>query len=248
MRLVAVLVMAGCVVSGCRPTCVDTEETRRMFEAAWANDTAAMQRLLEHNDSLVGSRACAPLNAGTRPVVAARMSGLTTPLLVAARNGHTEIVELLLAHGAPPDSATAMGETALSLAARSEEHTSELQSPMYLVCRLLLSSPHPAPLFPYTTLFRSSRACAPLNAGTRPVVAARMSGLTTPLLVAARNGHTEIVELLLAHGAPPDSATAMGETALSLAAQYGHDEVVRALIAAHATVDARATGNLTPLD
>src|SRR5437762_26121 len=32
---------------------------------------------------------------------------------------------------------------------RSEEHTSELQSPMYLVCRPL------SPLFPYTTLFRS---------------------------------------------------------------------------------------------
>src|SRR5437879_6286794 len=36
---------------------------------------------------------------------------------------------------------------------RSEEHTSELQSPMYLVCRLLL--PPTSPLFPYTTLFRS---------------------------------------------------------------------------------------------
>src|SRR5437763_1975874 len=35
---------------------------------------------------------------------------------------------------------------------RSEEHTSELQSPMYLVCRLLLRSS----LFPYMTLFRSS--------------------------------------------------------------------------------------------
>src|SRR5437762_2330146 len=38
---------------------------------------------------------------------------------------------------------------------RSEEHTSELQSPMYLVCRLLLPSPPTSPLFPYTTLFRS---------------------------------------------------------------------------------------------
>src|SRR5437762_1971792 len=38
---------------------------------------------------------------------------------------------------------------------RSEEHTSELQSPMYLVCRLLLPLPPPLPLFPYTTLFRS---------------------------------------------------------------------------------------------
>src|SRR5437879_4905025 len=40
---------------------------------------------------------------------------------------------------------------------RSEEHTSELQSPMYLVCRLLLlHPPPPSTLFPYTTLFRSS--------------------------------------------------------------------------------------------
>src|SRR5437762_2774178 len=38
---------------------------------------------------------------------------------------------------------------------RSEEHTSELQSPMYLVCRLLLRRPSRSTLFPYTTLFRS---------------------------------------------------------------------------------------------
>src|SRR5688500_15554116 len=40
---------------------------------------------------------------------------------------------------------------------RSEEHTSELQSPCNLVCRLLLRLPTLAPLFPYTTLFRSLR-------------------------------------------------------------------------------------------
>src|SRR5690348_7379141 len=40
---------------------------------------------------------------------------------------------------------------------RSEEHTSELQSPVHLVCRLLLATrPTRSPLFPYTTLFRSS--------------------------------------------------------------------------------------------
>src|SRR5947209_6513513 len=44
---------------------------------------------------------------------------------------------------------------------RSEEHTSELQSRQYLVCRLLLEmlrGPPRSTLFPYTTLFRSSRA------------------------------------------------------------------------------------------
>src|SRR5438552_584650 len=41
-------------------------------------------------------------------------------------------------------------------AGRSEEHTSELQSPDHLVCRLLLvRRPARSPLFPYTTLFRS---------------------------------------------------------------------------------------------
>src|SRR5205823_5650901 len=38
--------------------------------------------------------------------------------------------------------------------ARSEEHTSELQSLAYLVCRLLPPPPR-STLFPYTTLFRS---------------------------------------------------------------------------------------------
>src|SRR5437879_4335258 len=42
---------------------------------------------------------------------------------------------------------------AAGLIIRSEEHTSELQSPMYLVCRLLRSPL--SSLFPYTTLFRS---------------------------------------------------------------------------------------------
>src|SRR5437762_2206923 len=42
---------------------------------------------------------------------------------------------------------------------RSEEHTSELQSPMYLVCRLLLPRPPRSTPFPYTTLFRSPYKC-----------------------------------------------------------------------------------------
>src|SRR5437762_5704652 len=33
---------------------------------------------------------------------------------------------------------------------RSEEHTSELQSPMYLVCRLLLEKKYKLPLLPYS--------------------------------------------------------------------------------------------------
>src|SRR5437762_1184309 len=46
---------------------------------------------------------------------------------------------------------------------RSEEHTSELQSPMYLVCRLLLEAPTPPAThtLSHTTLFRSTTIAAP---------------------------------------------------------------------------------------
>src|SRR5437762_671693 len=46
---------------------------------------------------------------------------------------------------------------------RSEEHTSELQSPMYLVCRLLRPRLTRSTLFPYTTLFRSSGSTSALG-------------------------------------------------------------------------------------
>src|SRR5438034_1255894 len=45
--------------------------------------------------------------------------------------------------------------------ARSEEHTSELQSHSDLVCRLLLRPAPRATLFPYTTLFRSPKLWGP---------------------------------------------------------------------------------------
>src|SRR5688500_1858968 len=76
----------------------------------------------------------------------------------------------------PPTSMRAAPAFAIVTAcARSEEHTSELQSPCNLVCRLL-RPPRP-PLFPYTTLFRSPwqlvhlscRSRAPLAPDSLPV-------------------------------------------------------------------------------
>src|SRR5437763_7035923 len=57
-----------------------------------------------------------------------------------------------------PDSATASremkGQPALAspMHARSEEHTSELQSPMYLVCRLLLEKKKKTKIYAKTRL------------------------------------------------------------------------------------------------
>src|SRR5437879_7179215 len=57
-----------------------------------------------------------------RPVLVLSTDGVGTKMLVAARAGIHDTV----------------GEDLVNHCVRSEEHTSELQSPMYLVCRLLL--------------------------------------------------------------------------------------------------------------
>lgn len=56
----------------------------------------------------------------------------------------------------------------------------------------------------------------------------------TALILAARNGHLEVVEALLKAGADPDHATADGRTALIMAAEGGHATVVESLLRAGA--------------
>src|ERR1039457_3309366 len=60
-----------------------------------------------------------------------------------------------------PLAALWLGISILVLLTRSGEHTSELQSPFNLVCRLfflMIRRPPRSTLFPYTTLFRSARS------------------------------------------------------------------------------------------
>src|SRR5256885_12787613 len=68
-----------------------------------------------------------------------------TPLMRAAKLGHRNVVELLIKCKADPRIRTSNNKTASQLA-RSEEHTSELQSPCNLVCRLLLEQKNKSPL------------------------------------------------------------------------------------------------------
>ena len=53
----------------------------------------------------------------------------------------------------------------------------------------------------------------------------------TPLLLAARRGHTQAVQLLLQHGAATDKPNSAGVTPLIAATLFGHDETVAALLA-----------------
>ena len=66
-----------------------------------------------------------------------------------------------------------------------------------------------------------------------------MKGDCTPLMEAASAGHTDIVRLLIAHGADVNAQSSSGNTPLMYACAGGHEEVVRVLLEAGANVEER---------
>ncbi|KAH0608757.1 uncharacterized protein H6S33_001891 [Morchella sextelata] len=72
-------------------------------------------------------------------------------------------------------------------------------------------------------------------------------GGSTPLAVAARNGHEKAVRALLEKGAAVDCLDGNGLTPLSYAANWGHEKVVRALLEKGAAVDFLDGAGRTPL-
>jgi len=67
------------------------------------------------------------------------------------------------------------------------------------------------------------------------------------LMMAANNGDLSQVQKLLREGSDPNEHTDSGKTALHYATQSKNVSVVKALIQAGANVNAKATGNVTPL-
>ena len=69
----------------------------------------------------------------------------------------------------------------------------------------------------------------------------------TALMLAAGEGYTEMVELLLANGADANAADALKNTPLMKAAMNGHKETVKALLAHGAQVNTRGERGFTAL-
>jgi uncharacterized protein len=87
-----------------------------------------------------------------------------------------------------------------------------------------------------------------LNKGA--VVSARSTNemANTALHAAAAGRHTEIVKVLIDHGASVNARQHGGWTALHAAAQHGDLEMARMLVGAGADIAARAENNQTALD
>ena len=150
----------------------------------------------------------------------------STPLDWAALMGSVDVAELLLERGAT-------GFTLISAAALGKlEQVKTILS----ACGADLSA-------------HRRRGAPQLPDDHWPADSAHIRGdvLSDAMCAAARNGHTEVVEYLLDHGAEVDAKGVFGGTALHWAAIHGHRNTVELLVACGASLSIRdARFNSTP--
>jgi len=170
------------------------------------------------------------------------------PALVACiREGATEAALALLGHGAPVDAANARGATPLILASQNGD---------LAVVRELLrrgADLHRASMCGATAVLQAShfghlQVLKELVRDFGPaLVEIGNSRATTPLMRACQEGHEEVVDFLLRHGAQSNRTNQAQMTALMLAAQRGHAGICRNLVQHGADVDSKTDQNSTAL-
>ena len=152
---------------------------------------------------------------------------IETTLMVAAQQGHTDVVRALCKKAADTEATNEVGDTALMFAAYNG-HTN--------VVTVLLeegADTEATNEVGYTALMFAAG-----DGHTNVVTALCKKGAdikatnkvgNTALMIAALNGHTNVVTALLEEEADKDAKNKGGNTALMFAAQQGHTNVVTAL-------------------
>jgi len=159
-------------------------------------------------------------------------SGGHTLLMLAAVEGHAEMVNMLLNQKARVHARNAYGDSPLMFAAL-KGHAE--------VVRLLLAygadlGASPAGWTPlhYCATEGQTRICQELLDRGAPVDGTEANS-TTPLMMAARGGHFETVRLLLSRKANPAARNHNGATAMAWALRSNNTNIADALRAAGAT-------------
>ena len=148
-------------------------------------------------------------------------------LILAAFNGHKDIVEALLDNGADINAVDYNGWTALW-------HATEIGH-KEIVNLLKAVKAAIAKLFEAVKANDVSKVNEAIEAGAN--LNAKDSAGWTPLMLAAWNGYRETVQALIDDGADVNALSTAGSTALKLATLKGHGEIVTLL------KENKATGN-----
>jgi ankyrin repeat protein len=144
----------------------------------------------------------------------------TTALMLAAKQGNSDIVNTLLAKGANINATDNYGRTALKVAAKSTYSEIENTLKVRKATAELMLAVKNGDLNKVNTLLADRVA---------DVNVADKTG-TTALMLAAKQGNSDIVNALLDRGANIDAADYRGRTALQLAVLFKHPSVVSALL------------------
>ncbi|CAN0031393.1 unnamed protein product, partial [Ectocarpus sp. 12 AP-2014] len=211
----------------CTPGRYDTD----VHTAAFDNDDEFMDTLL---------------SSGSADIDRRRNPQGWTPLMVAAGEGHSKVVGILLNKGADMSVVNDLGSTALFIS---------VCLGYVAVTRMLVNA-------------GANLEAGELNGGWTPVMMAAYKGHskilrillnkgadlsvvdkrgTTALILSAGYGHVAVTRMLVNAGADLDEADSAGFTPLHIAAVNDHSEVIKTLANAGANPDSRTPAGETPL-
>jgi ankyrin repeat protein len=162
-----------------------------------------------------------------------------TPLNIAALNGRKEVAELLIANRALLNPVDVKGLSPLHYAASA----GNLEIAKMLIdkgAQVNAQSRDYTQEAGWVTV--SGTTVSARNVSSRRIIEGR-----TPLHLAARNGHKEIAELLIAKGANVNMRDNYGSTALHWAAANNNKPVAEALLSKGAEINARSNNGAIPL-